>query len=239
MYQGKKISLVLPAFNEAKNIDHAIKEFKILGCFDEIVVVDNNSTDETAAISQKNGARVVKEQRQGYGFALRQGLSQARGDYVVLSEPDGTFVANDVFKLLAPLKDFEMVTGTRTNQKFIAPGANMGFFLRMGNILVAKIIQFLFRTNSLSDCGCTFRALRQSLVKKILPHLKVGGSHFLPETVILTAFSGGTIFEVPVHYQKRVGTSKITGSLRRSFLVALRMLGLICRYRLVTKPIFK
>lgn len=236
MYKGKKCSLIFPAYNEEENIGQAIKEFQALKCFDEILVIDNNSVDQTAKIAQKEKAKVIKETKQGYGFALRRGLKEARGNYLVLCEPDGTFVARDVFKLLGHIKDYDMVLGTRTSKRFITKKANMGLFLRWGNILLAKIAAFLYQTNSLSDCGCTFRVLRRPLAKKILPHFTVGGSHFLPETVVLTALAGGSIWEVPVRYRARIGTSKITGSFKKTVTVGLRMAEIVFRYRFLSGP---
>lgn len=230
MLKGKKISLILPAFNESENIGQALDSFKKLNFIDEIIVVDNNSTDNTEDIARKKGAKVFKEKNQGYGFALRRGLTEASGDYIILSEPDGTFVPSDSKKLLAHINDYDMVTGTRTDSAFITRGANMGYFLRFGNIAVAKLIQLLYKTSSLSDCGCTFRVLRRSLVKKLLPKFTVGGQHFLAELVVLTSLSGEKILEIPVRYQKRIGRSKITGSLKTSLTVGLQMIGTIFKY---------
>lgn len=237
MHKGKSVSLVLPAYNEEKNIDRAILEFRETRVFDEIIVVDNNSTDRTYAIAKRKRVRVVRELRQGYGFALRRGMQEANGDYIALSEPDGTFDAKDANLLLSKIDDFDMVTGTRTNSKFIRPGANMGFFLRLGNITVAHLIQLLYRTGPLTDCGCTFRVIKRRLVNKLLPHFKVGGQHFLAELVVLTAIFRGRILEIPTYYQKRVGRSKITGSLIVSILVGLRMIGVIL-CQLIYKPKF-
>lgn len=232
MHKGKKVSLVFPAFNEAKNIGKAIEEYKSIKLIDEIIVVDNNSSDNTAQIAKKNGATVITEKNQGYGFALRKGLSYALGDYIILSEPDGTFSAKDAKNLLSYIENYDLVCGTRTNKKFIEKDANMGPFLRLGNIFVAKIIQALYKTNKLSDCGCTLRVFNRAILNKILPFFSVGGSHFLPETVILTTLFNGTVFETPVSYKKRVGQSKITGSLKRSLKVGLNMMQLIFRYKI-------
>lgn len=231
MYKGKKVSLVFPAFNEEENIGNAIDEFNALKLIDEIIVVDNNSIDKTAEIALEKGATVIKETKQGYGYAIRKGLSQTKGDYIILSEPDGTFSAKDTKRLLFYMQNYAMVTGTRTKKDFIKKGANMGCFLRSGNIIVAKFIQFLFCTNSISDCGCTFRILKKDLLKKIIPYFSVGGSHFLPEITILTALSKEKFFEIPVNYKKRQGVSKITGSLKGSLKVGLSMIALIIRYR--------
>jgi len=237
MFRGKKVSLALPAYNEAENIARAIDSFKKVGIIDEIIIVDNNSTDKTGELAKKKNVKVVNEIKQGYGFALRRGLKEATGYYMILSEPDGTFRASDSAKLLAYIEDYDMVAGTRTNPSFFTKDANMGYFLRFGNIVVAKIIQFLYRTSPLTDCGCTFRVLKRPLVNKLLPLFTVGGQHFLVELVVLTAVVGGSIYETPTHYKKRVGKSKITGSLKVSILVGLRMLGVIFS-RLIYKPKF-
>ena len=112
----------------------------LTGVVDEIVVVDNNSRDGTAAEAAATRARVVCETRQGYGHALRRGLREATGDLVIMAEPDGTFMGRDVLKLLYS-EDFDMVCGTRTTRELIWAQANMGWFLRVGNWLVAKLIQ--------------------------------------------------------------------------------------------------
>lgn len=239
MYKGKRVSLVLPAYNEEKNIAKAIDEFRSIKVFDEIIVVDNNSKDRTGELAKKKKIRVVMEKNQGYGFALRRGMEEAKGDYIVLSEPDGTFIAKDTLKLLSNIQKFDMVTGTRTHPSYFTKDANMGYFLRFGNIAVAKLMQIIFNTSSLSDCGCTFRVLRSSLVKKILPRFTVGGQHFLSELVVLTTLLGDSIFEIPIRYQKRVGRSKITGSLKTSIKVGLRMVGVILYYKLVNQPILQ
>lgn len=231
MYKGKKLSLVFPAYNEEKNIKNAIADFKNLAIVDEILVIDNKSTDNTHKIAKKSGAIVVTESNQGYGFALRRGLRTAKGDYVVLCEPDGTFDAKDIFRLLRHIENADMVQGSRTHKNYIKAGANLGFLLRTGNIVVAKLMQTLYHTNKLTDCGCTFRILKSTLIKKILPSLKVGESHFLPELVIITAINKGKIIEIPVNYKQRIGNSKITGSMTRAFFVCLQMLYIICSYK--------
>ena len=168
----------------------------------------------------------------GFGKALRRGLREATGEYIVLAEPDGTFVAKDVVKLLAYADELDMVMGTRTTRELIWEQANMGWFLRVGNWAVAKLLQLLFDGPSLSDCGCTLRLIRREAAQKIAPQLTVGGSHFLPEMVILALLNGLRIVEVPVNYRARVGESKITGSRVTTLKVGGRMIGLILSYRL-------
>ncbi len=233
MFESKTISVVFPVYNEEEGIGNAIRDFFSTGWVDEIVVVDNNSTDRSAEIVKTTRARLVSEPRQGYGFALRRGLQEATGDLIILSEPDGTFVAKDMLKLLAYSDDFDMVLGTRTTRELIWAEANMGIFLRSGNWVVAKLLEFLFNGPSLSDCGCTMRLIHADAARCIQNHLTVGGSHFLPEMVILGLLGKMRVIEVPVNYRGRLGTSKITGSFKTAWRVGGRMIRLIlaCRLR--------
>src|SRR5437762_7775684 len=233
MWQGHRVPILLPAHNDEAGIAADVADFGALDAVDEVVVVDNNSHDATASRATAAGARVVGEPRQGYGHALRGGLADAQGEYVVLAEPDGTFMAKDVLKLLAYADDFDLVLGTRTTRELIWHGANMGWQLRWGNWFVAKLLQVLFGGPSLSDCGCTLRLVRRSAVAHMLPRFTVGGSHFLPEMVCLALLEKLRLVEVPVNYRDRVGESKITGSMETALGVAARMVGVILRYRLV------
>jgi glycosyltransferase involved in cell wall biosynthesis len=227
MYGAKTVSVVFPAYNEEKYIRAAVDDFFSTGIVDEVVVVDNNSRDRTADEVRQTRARLVAETRQGYGHALRRGLHEATGDLVILAEPDGTFIGRDVLKLLAYAEDFDMVCGTRTTRELIWEQANMGWFLRVGNWSVAKMIQLLYDAPSLSDCGCTLRLLRREGLARIQHELTVGGSHFLPQMVIAGLKHGLRIIEVPVNYRGRIGDSKITGTIEGTLRTGLRMIALI------------
>ena len=235
MYGSRTVSVVLPAYNEESNIRRAVEDFYATGVVDEVIVVNNNSRDRTLDEATKTRARVVEEIQQGYGHALRRGLREATGELVVMSEPDGTFVAGDILKLLAYSEDFEMVCGTRTTQELIWEQANMGWFLRKGNWTVAKMIQLLYDGPSLSDCGCTFRLTHRAALDRILDEMTVGGSHFLPEMVILALKENLKIIEVPVNYRGRIGESKITGNLKGTLRTGFRMIGIILKYRLSSR----
>src|SRR3954447_10378396 len=234
MWNSKTVSIVLPAYNEEGYIRPAVEDFFVPGVVDEVIVVDNNSRDRTAAEASATRARVVQETAQGYGHALRRGLREATGDLIILAEPDGTFVGRDVLKLLAYAADFDMVMGTRTTQELIWQEANMGWFLRVGNVAVAKLLQYLFGGPSLSDCGCTMRLIRREAAARLNDRLTVGSSHFLPEMVVLALLDGLHVIEVPVNYRGRLGESKITGSLATALKVGLRMIRLILSYRVRT-----
>jgi glycosyltransferase involved in cell wall biosynthesis len=231
MHGSKTVTVVFPAYNEEKYIRAAVDDFFVTNVVDEVVVVNNNSRDRTAEEAAKTSARVVNELQQGYGHALRRGLKEASGDIVILAEPDGTFIGRDVLKLLAYADDFDMVCGTRTTRELVWDQANMGWFLRLGNWTVAKIIQVLYGGPSLSDCGCTLRLTHRTALAQIENDLTVGGSHFLPEMVILALKKRLKVIEVPVNYRGRVGESKITGNLKGTLETGLRMIGIIIKYR--------
>lgn len=232
MIKRKKVSLIFPAFNEAKNIRKAILDFQKIKEIDEIIVIDNNSSDKTAILARESGARVITEKKQGYGYALLRGLKEAKGDYILLCEPDGTFDPKDAVSLLSHLDSYDVVLGTRTHLSYIGHDANMHGLLRLANITLAKIIQLLYGLpTSLTDCGCTYRVLKKSVVKKVLPNLHVGESHFLVDLLIRCIQSNVSIKEIPVHYQKRVGESKITGDFRKAAKVGVKMFQLAFFYR--------
>jgi glycosyltransferase involved in cell wall biosynthesis len=232
MYGSKTVSVVLPAYNEEQYIRAAVEDFLGTGLVDEVIVVDNNSRDGTAAEAARTPARIVAEPAQGYGHALRRGLREATGDLIILAEPDGTFIGRDIIKLLAYADDFDMVCGTRTTRELIWEQANMGWFLRVGNVAVAKMLQVLFDGPSLTDCGCTMRLIHRTGLQRILGDLTVGGSHFLPEMVIAGLRRGLKVIEVPVSYRGRVGESKITGNLKGTLRTGTNMIRLILTRKL-------
>lgn len=232
MWHKQTVSVIFPCYNEEDGIVGAINDFFDTGVVDEIIVVDNNSTDRSAELARSTKAKVVSEEQQGVGFATLRGLAEASGDLIVMAEPDGTFVGKDILKLLAYADHFDIVLGTRTIKEMNRKGSNMSFFMRMGNWFVAKLLQLSFNTTPLTDSGCTMRLLHRGVVKKLLPHLTIGKSHYLPEMIILGNYFGAKIIEIPVHYCPRLGQSKITGSLWVTIKLALNIINLIFSYRI-------
>jgi glycosyltransferase involved in cell wall biosynthesis len=232
MWHGRSVSVVLPTYNERDSIRRVIEDFFGTGVVDEIVVVNNNAASGTSAEVALTAAREVYEPRQGYGYAIRRGLQEATGEYLVVSEPDGTFLGRDALKLLAYADDFDVVYGSRTARMFIWRGANMGLFLRWGNWAVAKMMEFLFNATNLTDVGCTMRLIHRTALREIEPELTIGGSSFGPEMMILTLLHGQKVIQIPVNYLPRVGQSSVTGDFRKAFFLGLTMIGLVLRYRL-------
>jgi glycosyltransferase involved in cell wall biosynthesis len=232
MWNGQDVSVVLMTYAERDSIRGVIDGFFATGLVDEVVVVDNNAEPGTAEEVALTEARLVHEPRQGYGHATRRGLLEARGELVVLAEPDGTFLPEDLMKLLVYSDECDAVFGTRTTRELIWLGANMSWFLRWGNWAVAKLIEVLFDTSHLSDVGCTYRLLRSDVAAHVATNLTVGGSHAGAEIILLTITSGARFIEVPVNYLPRVGVSSVTGDPRAALDVGLRMIALILRARL-------
>ena len=233
----KTISLILPAYNEEKNIKKIINDFEKLNIVDEIIAVDNNSNDNTKQEIEKTSAKYFLEKKQGYGAALFKGLSMATSDLLVMCEPDGTFRATDIFKLLSYQDDYDCVFGTRTNKKLIEKGAKMYPMLRIGNILVGHLLEYLFRGPTLTDAGCTYKLISRNSFNEVKNNIKVIGSEFQPELMINLILKKRKIIEIPVSYTKRVGDSKITNSFYNSLKLAIKMLILMFRYRF--KYLFK
>ena len=122
MWNDQTVSVIFPCYNEEKGIVKAIHDFFNTGYVDEIIVVDNNSTDRSVELVKSTKAKIVSEKQQGVGFATLRGLAEASGDLIVMAEPDGTFLGKDILKLLAYANDFDVVLGTRIIKEMIWKG---------------------------------------------------------------------------------------------------------------------
>ena len=228
MHNDKKLSVGIIAYNEEKSISTVVKGFKTLGIFDEIIVVNNNSTDRTAENAKNAGAKVVNETRQGYGYACQRALKECRGEIIVLTEGDASFESRDVLKFLSYIDDADMILGTRTTRELIRKNAKMNNFLLLGNLFLAKLIQLkFFGRVRLTDVGCTFRAIKKESLNKISGEFTVGSSHFSPEMIIIALRAGLRVVEIPINYRERMGESKITSNTKKSTKLGLKMMKLI------------
>jgi glycosyltransferase involved in cell wall biosynthesis len=233
MYKSARVSVVMPAYQEAEGIHDAVSDFLSIPEIDEVIVADNNSKDGTGTLARQAGARVVYEPRQGYGYACQAALAAATADYIILTESDRTFRPTDIYKFLAYAEEFDVVFGTRTSKSCIWEGSNMGLFLRYGNWAVAKLLEYLHNGPCLTDVGCTYKLFRRDALRQIAPYFSVGLSHFSPESMMLAIRSRLVCVEIPVHYQPRTGSSKITGSFWKAFRLGIRMIVMIiqCRFK--------
>ena len=117
MYKEKTVSIVFATYREKDSIRMVIENFFNTGFVDEVIVVNNNAEPGTVEEIQKTKARMVYEKRQGYGHAFQRGMEEAKGDYIFLCEPDGTYTGKDLERFLVYAQDgFEAVLGSRTGQ---------------------------------------------------------------------------------------------------------------------------
>ena len=233
-WKSKKISLILPTYNEHDSIKKVINKFSSLKIFFEIIVINNNASIGTSEEIAKTDAVEIHEKKQGYGSAILRGFYESKGDLIVVCEPDDTFVEEDIYKLLAYSDSFDVVYGSRTMNDMIWDGANMGWFLRFGNWSVAKLLQILFNTCSLTDVGCTYRLVKRSSMLKILKKSKVVSNFFGPEMMLISILLNLKIIQIPINYRERVGISSVTGSFKKAFILGLQMILLILKFRIMT-----
>jgi len=237
MYKSKKVSVVIPTYNEEGSIRTVIEGFFATGVVDEVIVVDNNARGNTRAEILKTQARMVTEkENQQYGHALMRGMCEASGELIVMVEPDGTFDPFDIHKFLAYSDTFPVVLGTRISRSAIWSGAFMPFPVRFGNWAVAKLLEVVHDGPTLTDVGCTYKLVsRKSLedIKKYFSWSKGDGT-FSPELMIWLIRREKMVIEIPVMYKERVGASTYTGSIWKAAVLGFKMIPMIIRYRFVT-----
>jgi glycosyltransferase involved in cell wall biosynthesis len=223
-----RIGVVIPAHNEAGSLPRVLDALPP-ELAHEVVVVDNGSTDDTAAVARAAGARVVRESRLGYGYACAAGVA-ALGPVDVVVQLDADFSDDpaELPLLLAPLRAdrADFVIGSRELGRR-EPGA-LAPHQRFGNWLTARVMGLLYGVQ-VTDLG-PFRAIRRPLLERLALAERTYG--WSVEMMVKAARAGGRIVEVPVSYRSRyAGRSKVSGTLRGSLKAGAVILGTSLRYR--------
>ncbi|MBN8910704.1 MAG: glycosyltransferase family 2 protein [Rhizobiales bacterium] len=224
MLHGQRIGVVIPALNEEEGIGCVLHD--IPQWVDEIVVADNGSTDETITVSEAAGARAVVETERGYGAACQKGLHVLGPiDIVVFLDADYSDNPLEMRLLVEPiaLGKADFVIGSR-----VTGHAESGALLpqqRFGNWLACLLMRRLFKANY-TDLG-PFRAIRKEALDGLAMQDRAFG--WTVEMQIKAARCGLRSFEVPVSYRRRIGISKISGTLRGSILAGTTILKVIGR----------
>jgi cellulose synthase/poly-beta-1,6-N-acetylglucosamine synthase-like glycosyltransferase len=242
-----KVVVAITAYNDAEATAQAARDFKAQPNVLKVFVVDNNSTDDTQVLARQAGAEVVTETRQGYGYACIRGLSEAvkvpGADVVVLTEGDGTFLADDLAKFMAYIGDADLVVGNRVVRGLVDADSQMDHFFTWGNMAVAMLLRLRFWDGrhlgpaGLTDVGCTYRAIRRSALERILPDLVVGGNNFSPHMLMVAMARDLVVIEIPVRLRQRVGRSKgASQSLLKGLQVGLAMIWDILTFNLPDRP---
>jgi len=207
-----QLSVVLPCLNEENSIEICIK--KIKDVFEkekidgEIIVVDNGSTDRTVEIVKKyNDVKLLFEPQKGYGSALRCGIENAQGEYIIMGDADNTYDFYEIPKFLQKLKEgYDLVIGSRFKGK-ILKGA-MSFSHRyIGNPILTGMLKLFFGGN-ISDAHCGLRAFTKQAYQKMA--LRTTGMEFASEMVIHALKKKLKITEIPITYYPRIGESKLS-----------------------------
>jgi glycosyltransferase involved in cell wall biosynthesis len=222
-----KISLIIPVLNEAECIGALLAELPPEAAH-EVLVVDNGSTDDTAAIARGAGVRVVSEPRRGYGYACAAGAAVASGEVLVFIDGDGSFLPEQIALLVGAIAaGADLALGTRMRGG-MAAGAMPPHQLH-GNRLVAWLVGRLYGV-PLTDLG-PFRAIRRTLLNRLDMRERTYGWPI--EMIVKAARQGATIIELPVDYRPRfAGQSKVGGTVRGTLLATYRILSVTLRYAL-------
>lgn len=204
------VSVIMPCLNEAQMVGICIEKaregFKKAGVTGEVIVVDNDSEDDSARIASSKGAKVIKEPFRGYGSACIKGIREAKGKYVVLGDADDTYDFTQMREFLRPLQeDSDFVIGSRFKGK-IFKGAMPWAHRYIGNPFLTNFLRFLFGTK-ISDAHCGMRAFKRSSLQGIV--FRTSGMEFASEMIVNALRAGLKIEEIPINYYPRKGQSKM------------------------------
>jgi glycosyltransferase involved in cell wall biosynthesis len=227
------IDVVIPAFNEEASLPLVLKAIPA-DVVRRVVVADNNSTDRTAEVARRQGAVVITAERQGYGSACLAGLDHLRQgdesmgppDIVVFLDGDYSDHPEELPSLVQPILEgkADLVIGSRTlgqrERGALLPQA------RMGNLVACVLIRLLYR-HKFTDLG-PFRAIRWEALERLAMEDPDFG--WTAEMQVKALRHGLRVTEVPVRYRKRVGVSKITGTIKGTVLAGYKILWTVFRY---------
>lgn len=206
-----QISVVIPCLNEEAAVGGVVAQawegIERSGRSGEVIVVDNGSTDDSARVAEAAGATVVFEPRRGYGRAYLTGLANARGDYIVMTDADGTYPVAELGSFVDELeRGRDLVLGSRFEGR-IHEGAMPWSNRWIGNPALTGLLNRLFDIR-VSDAHCGMRALRRSALP--LLDLHSTGMEFASEMVFKASRRGLNLGEIPIDYYERTGESKLS-----------------------------
>lgn len=224
-----KVAIIIPALNEETALHHLLMELP-QDIAQWVIVVDNGSTDATAAVAQRAGAIVTSEPIRGYGRACLKGFQTAcsiGAEIVIFMDGDGSDDPADLSMMLKPISDgcADFVIGSRVSERAergaVPPQA------RLGNWLVSRVISLLYGVH-LHDIG-SFRAVRCSLLEALRMREMTYG--WPVEMLVKAARARYRIVELPIHYRHRShGRSKVAGTITGSVKAAYCMFSTTLRH---------
>ena len=194
-----EVAVILPCLNEARTVGicvaKAVETFRRLGVRGEVVVVDNGSTDDSRAVAERAGARVVRESRPGYGSALMRGAEEARAPFLIMADADDSYDLTDLERFIEGLRaGNDLVMGSR-RRGTILPGAMPWHHRWIGNPVLSGILNLLFRAG-ISDAHCGMRGFTKDAYRRM--QLQTTGMEFASEMVIKAALGKLKVAEIPI-----------------------------------------
>lgn len=211
----KKITVLIPCYNEADGIAAVIKGFprtrlRRHGFTLEVIVIDNNSTDNTVAVARRAGASVIRETKQGKGNAIRTGFAHvpADTDYVVMLDGDDTYKASEIMRLIEPIDSgfAKVIIGSRMHGRIKA--GSMKPLNRLGNQVYSTLVRSAYRV-TVTDVLTGYFAWSREVITALGPNLVSKGFAIEMEMITKMARMGYEIFSVPVSYDPRAGESSL------------------------------
>jgi dolichol-phosphate mannosyltransferase len=215
MEKLKKITLLIPCHNEALSIAQVIDNvpkdrLRQLGYESEVLVIDNNSNDETASIAREHGARVIFEGKKGKGNAIRAGFNALSDDtiYVFMVDGDHTYKPAEIPRLLEPLESgfCDVVVGSRLGGKMSKDALH--FRNRVVNWGFTFLVRQFYQAN-VTDVLSGFFAWKKEVVDGLRPHLNSEGFAIEMEMITKMVKLGFELYSVPITYDVRIGKTKI------------------------------
>jgi glycosyltransferase involved in cell wall biosynthesis len=195
-------SVIIPAFNEARSIGALVDDLRVAAPWHEILVIDDGSHDETGQRASESGARVLSHPyNKGNGAAIKTGIRQATGAFVLILDADGQHRPADAVRLVAELGTYDLVIGARS------PGSQAGAARRAGNAALNWIASFLTE-QPISDLTSGFRAARRESLLEFV-HLLPNGFSTPTTTTLAFMKAGYSVRFVPIEAGRRQGPSHI------------------------------
>ncbi len=223
------IKVIIPAYNEADSIAHVIND--IPNIVNEVIVVSNNSSDDTEMNAKKAGATVLSETRKGYGYACLKGMDyivnqNMKPDIVVFLDGDYSDYPEELTKIVNPIinDNIDFVIGARV--KRLREQGSMTVPQIFGNWLATTLMALFFRAK-FTDLG-PFRAIKYNKLLALNMEDKTYG--WTVEMQLKALKQKLTYTEIPVNYRNRIGVSKVSGTVKGAIFAGLKILGWIFKY---------
>ena len=229
MRTEKKINVVIPAFNEELSIGKVVDAIP-KDWIETVIVVNNNSTDKTQEVAALAGATVLLEKRKGYGYACLTGIEEAKknkADIIVFLDGDFSDYPEEIPQVIEPILEqgMDMVIGSRATGK--REKGSMTPQQVFGNWLATRLMKIFYGAN-FTDLG-PFRAIKMDALEKLQMADKTYG--WTIEMQIKAAKQNMNFCEVPVRYKKRIGVSKVSGTVKGTVLAGIKITFAVFKYK--------